>query len=897
MDPYSSGEDLVVKTRKPYTITKQRERWTEEEHNRFLEALKLYGRAWQRIEEHIGTKTAVQIRSHAQKFFTKNQVIKNACKLIGLMQGEYSFQTSGFMTVMTCFPTKILILEIILIRMVKSRLTLLYFTLYASQMLPVEQPLDVRLSFVFFPNFVSRQDYRISVLYLAITGDCHEVQPTLSQISVVLAITGDFHEIQLTLSHITVVKDVVCCFTEKLVNHKLYFCLTELLNSNITVFGSQSIHAGLEKEANVKGVPVGHALDIDIPPPRPKRKPSSPYPRKKCVETPNPQVALKNGNTPCSVSSSCHSKLTIALEKEPGEEPNDDEKSDNGNNEHRAVRCSSLSPADASEKPCTFTQYVPLSKEATNHNGTAASQITVEPHGVNSDCKQPLFNVSNGADSYPTSHDEKSMQCEKTAESMEKLSTADVQASTNNYPRHVPVHILDGNLDMSSAAADSKFSQTGVAHAHQNLFMNQPAPAATCENHHHIHNTSRSSNQSFSCYHPPIFTPIQNQNDYYNSFLHISTMFSSLLVSALSQNPASYAAARYAATLWPCTNTMEAPVVCVAGEPSSTASASSTPPNPTPSMAAIAAATVAAATAWWAAHGLLPPLLCTPFHPPPMNNNLGISENGPDNPPTVLFGQQQLDPECSDVLLMMHEQQQQQQHPVPKMTVVSSSESEASADAGPIVAEVHAKHVDTEAKNMSNNKKPEKPADRSSCGSNTPSGSDVEAGVKGKDDEKQTNEKEASEDPFSRRCRNTASYVNDSWKEVSEEGRLAFQALFSREVLPQSFSPPQDDVKNKGNKMFSIKENAEKDQNRLQLDLNGTCPHKQEGDDNVSLINGNKEGILTIGHGQVKVKARRTGFKPYKRCSMEAKGIPVSTSNQDEEKGPKRLRIEGKAST
>ncbi|KAM7257778.1 hypothetical protein ACFE04_013519 [Oxalis oulophora] len=37
----------------------------------FLEALKFYGRGWRQIEEHIGSKTIVKIRSHAQKFFSK----------------------------------------------------------------------------------------------------------------------------------------------------------------------------------------------------------------------------------------------------------------------------------------------------------------------------------------------------------------------------------------------------------------------------------------------------------------------------------------------------------------------------------------------------------------------------------------------------------------------------------------------------------------------------------------------------------------------------------------------------------------------------------------------------------------------------------------------------------
>jgi len=61
------------KQRKPYTITKPRESWNDEEHQKFIEALKLYERDWKKIESYVGTKTAVQIRSHAQKYFIKMQ--------------------------------------------------------------------------------------------------------------------------------------------------------------------------------------------------------------------------------------------------------------------------------------------------------------------------------------------------------------------------------------------------------------------------------------------------------------------------------------------------------------------------------------------------------------------------------------------------------------------------------------------------------------------------------------------------------------------------------------------------------------------------------------------------------------------------------------------------------
>ncbi|XP_050235727.1 protein REVEILLE 6-like isoform X2 [Mercurialis annua] len=66
-------EDMSKKIRKPYTITKSRENWTEQEHDKFLEALQLFDRDWKKIEAFVGSKTVIQIRSHAQKYFMKVQ--------------------------------------------------------------------------------------------------------------------------------------------------------------------------------------------------------------------------------------------------------------------------------------------------------------------------------------------------------------------------------------------------------------------------------------------------------------------------------------------------------------------------------------------------------------------------------------------------------------------------------------------------------------------------------------------------------------------------------------------------------------------------------------------------------------------------------------------------------
>ncbi|XP_073310759.1 protein LATE ELONGATED HYPOCOTYL-like isoform X2 [Primulina huaijiensis] len=713
MDPYSSGEELLVKTRKPYTITKQRERWTEEEHDKFLEALKLYGRAWQRIEEHIGTKTAVQIRSHAQKFFTK-----------------------------------------------------------------------------------------------------------------------------------------------------------------------------LEKESFVKGVPIGHTLNINIPPPRPKRKPTNPYPRKM-------STGVKDGKLSAPLSFLCQGQTTLDLQQEPLSEKSSDDgnnrKHDDRNLENDSAvfslhetgaRANSYSVSKsslASVAPtnlCTFREYVPLSTETNNQDETTQASVAKQLL-TNQSCNKQLlqddesFNTSNIGNSHPY-HGKywqgKQIDDLKQPKNIDNLPTPNDDASQNCLPR-IPVHILEGGFGMNTqsvvldtARTDSGYQKLSV-HGPPCLFMN-PGGSTTPE--HHSNASSSSIHQSFPGFHP-LSAAFQHQDDY-ESFLHLSSTFSSLLVSALLQNPAAYAAASFAATLWPCV-TMDA-----SGE-SSTGTPRGLQPkqmNTVPSMATIAAATVAAATAWWAAHGLLP--LCPPLHPgftstapstsaTPIDGNMR-SANGDkkEDIPDLVLEDQQLGPECLEEL--------EEQH-----STLFSSCSEGSEGGKPhsgSAAAEAAPMADTVEPLDSNKSKGRKQVDRSSCGSNTPSSSEVEADGK---EEKNFEDKELKEDeenhpltdPVSRRYRSLCS-INDPWKEVSEEGRLAFQALFSREILPQSFShdlnfkrKKNSDMENTGRLQFNLN-----DQNRL--------PDMEE---------------------ESMTKVCRTGFKPYKRCSVEAKDTRMSTNCKDEEKCPKRFRVGG----
>jgi SHAQKYF class myb-like DNA-binding protein len=50
--------------------------WTDEEHELFLQAVRVHGRSWKKLSEILKTRTNEQIRTHAQKYFAKLEELR-----------------------------------------------------------------------------------------------------------------------------------------------------------------------------------------------------------------------------------------------------------------------------------------------------------------------------------------------------------------------------------------------------------------------------------------------------------------------------------------------------------------------------------------------------------------------------------------------------------------------------------------------------------------------------------------------------------------------------------------------------------------------------------------------------------------------------------------------------
>lgn len=78
---------------------KKQGRWTVEEHFLFLEALKIFGKEWKRVQQHVGTRSSTQARSHAQKFFVKldkrGQSLEDFLRLVDLDTVRRHMQEAG----------------------------------------------------------------------------------------------------------------------------------------------------------------------------------------------------------------------------------------------------------------------------------------------------------------------------------------------------------------------------------------------------------------------------------------------------------------------------------------------------------------------------------------------------------------------------------------------------------------------------------------------------------------------------------------------------------------------------------------------------------------------------------------------------------------------------------
>ena len=63
-------------------------RWSTSEHTLFLSALSLHERNWKLYTSIVTSRSVVQIRTHAQKYFKKQQQVKESVKTVAVVKSS-----------------------------------------------------------------------------------------------------------------------------------------------------------------------------------------------------------------------------------------------------------------------------------------------------------------------------------------------------------------------------------------------------------------------------------------------------------------------------------------------------------------------------------------------------------------------------------------------------------------------------------------------------------------------------------------------------------------------------------------------------------------------------------------------------------------------------------------